>query len=704
MKQLVQVLPKGKIELIDVPDPIPKKGFLLVENLFSVISKGTEGSTVSTGKKSLLGKALSRPDLVNKVIDTAKQEGIASAIQKVRSKLDVYKPLGYSCCGKVITGVSSFEPGDIVACGGGEYAVHSEKIVVPPLLCAKVPPGINTEHAAFATLGAIALHGIHSANIEPGNTVAVIGLGLIGSLATAILSHTGTKVIGIDINKKARERAIKLGAYTACAPKDAVNILGRINPRGADAVLVCAATKSSNPVILAGEIARDRATVAVVGSVGMNIPRDLYYHKELKLIIPRSYGPGRYDPAYEEKGQDYPIGFVRWTEQRNIEAFLLFLSQGMDISPIITHTFPLSQSPSAYKLITSKREDVCGIIISYAHKGESKPTPRIEIASPTIAKRTAGSIGISVIGAGNFATSYLLPNLQKVGGIHFRGVANATPTTSLKKADKFGFQYATSDWKEITEDKDTQAIIIATRHNLHFPIVKQAILAGKDIFVEKPPCLTVEELKELATLLREHPNTIFQVGYNRRFSIHARKLKDVLSPPEQIVYRIDAGALPQDHWLLDPEVGGGRVIGEVCHFVDTTLFLTGYPIIKVGAIHANDPNSISIILKFQNGSVAAICYTTEGSKKPGKERIEAFGRGRSAAIDNWKILTMNGRHALKKQDKGYKGELIAWVSAIKTRKPAIFPEDILNGMMAIFASMKSARTGQFIYLEEEWEK
>ncbi|MCX7887557.1 MAG: bi-domain-containing oxidoreductase, partial [Verrucomicrobiae bacterium] len=493
---------------VEVPPPAAGPGEILVKNAFSLVSAGTERSTVEMGQASLLGKARQRPDLARQVLNTLRREGLRATINKVRSRLDQWKALGYACAGVVVEvgeGVTDLGPGDRVACGGQDRASHAEFVAVPRNLCAKIPEGVALEHAAFTTLGAIALHGVRQADVRLGETVAVLGLGLVGQLTVQILRAAGCKVVGWDPQPEACALAgVKPG-----------------EPDSADAVIVAAATNSSEPMDMAAELCRDRGRVVLVGRTGTELPREVFYRKELEFRVSRSYGPGRYDPIYEDKGVDYPIGYVRWTEQRNMEAFLWLLAEArVNVAPLISHVFPIEEALKAYELITGKTgERFVGVLLKYQ---PSEQPSRPSTAAPAKPGRLCrGPVVLGVIGAGNYAQGVLLPLFKANKDVTLHTVCTATGIKAEKARQKFGFQIATTDWRAVMADDRINTVLIATRHNLHAELVCAALQAGKTVFCEKPLCLRPEELTEIENALER--NNRLMVGFNRRFAPFAER-------------------------------------------------------------------------------------------------------------------------------------------------------------------------------------
>lgn len=747
MQSILQNYRTGKLEVAEVPSPTTHSGGILVQNATSLVGAGTERMMVKLAQKSLIGKALERPDLVRRVIDKVKNEGLFSTIEAVRNRLDNPTPLGYSSAGIVLAvgeGTDNFEPGDRVACAGAGYASHAEAVFVPKNLAVKLPDSVDFQSGAFSTLGAIALQGLRLADIHVGETVAVIGLGLVGLLTVQLAKAAGCRVLGMDPNPERCHLATQLGCDAALADNSQFAIRNSqfTNGHGADAVLITASTKSNDPVALAGEVARDRGMVVAVGLVGMEIPRKLYYEKELTFRVSRSYGPGRYDTNYEEKGHDYPIGYVRWTEQRNMEAFVQLVAEGkVNVKPLITHRFPIEEATKAYDLITGKtKEPSLGILLTYSADENSqqsvvnsqlsevklRPQPSVlKPEAPSVHLTTDESrltthtspdrlyppssmvhtVRVGLLGAGEFAKGTLLPAMKRVRGIELVGVCTANGISAHHVSRKFGFEFATTDESTIINNPDINTIVIATRHHLHARQVISALKAGKHVFVEKPLCINEQELTEIIRTYNEvnggnagttvegssltivHPlssilhlpSQILMVGFNRRFSPMALRLKEFLSKVDEPLvmnYRVNAGYIPPDHWVHDLEQGGGRIIGEVCHFVDFLIFLAGSLPKKVHAIalannarYKND--NVIINIEFANGSLGTITYVANGDKSFSKEYVEIFGGGAAAVLENFRRLemTQNGRRQVvrswMKQDKGHYGEWETFVSALK---------------------------------------
>lgn len=714
MQQLTQKLKDGIMMTIDVPWPSLSLGSILVRNHYSLISAGTESSTVRTARKGLIGKAKERPQQVKQVFDVLKSQGLVQTYRAVMKKLDALSPLGYSCVGEVLEvagDVPQFQIGDYIACGG-LTACHAEVVAVPANLCVKV--NINNElgaekhlkMAAYNTLGAIAMQGVRQADMRLGETCAVIGLGLIGQITCSLLRASGIRVIGIDVDERAVNSARKYCADLACLSGSG-GIVASIDDftqgLGCDSVIITAATASLEPINFAGEIARKRGRIVIVGAVPTGFDRDPhYYRKELELRMSCSYGPGRYDINYEEKGIDYPSAYVRWTENRNMQAFQELIRTGrIDLDFLTSHEFALEDAPNAYDMIVNHSEPFLGILIRY---DVEKPVVRQAVAVTPVKK--AGRVGLAFIGAGSYAQGSLLPNLPKGDDtLVNKAVITSSGTSSKSVADKFGFEFCTSEKSDIFGDEAINTVFISTRHNTHAGYVMEGLQAGKHIFVEKPLCLTMEELEAIRAL---HAQTAqgkdfvpaLLVGFNRRFAPLIVTLKSMLGQgPVAMMYRVNAGAIPADNWIQDTEVGGGRIVGEVCHFIDLMTFMAGSLPVRVAAFVLPDPknhhDTVAITVEFANGSVGNIGYYANGTKSLAKEYIEVYQGGVSGIVKDFKELEVYGkgkphRKKLFSQDKGQKAMLEAFLLAIKngTAQP-ISVKEIFCVTRATFAVLES---------------
>jgi predicted dehydrogenase/threonine dehydrogenase-like Zn-dependent dehydrogenase len=730
MKQVLQHVRSGKITVEEVPAPQLLPGCVLVRIASSVVSAGTERTSAEFARKNLLQKAQSRPDLVREVIQKARRDGIFSTIQAVRSRLDQPQSPGYSSAGTVIAvaeDVTDIRPGDRVACAGAEFAVHAEVACVPRLLVAHIPARdlnasdrvaseVPFDEAAFATLGAIALHGIRTAEAKLGDLVAVIGLGLLGQITVQLLKAAGCRVLGMDIDCGRADLARRMGAdAVANVASDFRDLCSEISCGvGADSVLVAAETASSDPVNLAGEIARDRAIVVAVGTVGLDMERKAYYEKELNFRISRSYGPGRYDAAYEQKGRDYPIGYVRWTETRNMEAFLHLLADGkVNVGALITHRFPVERARAAYELITGRlHEPFLGVVIQYSGAGAESQTLTIAQSEPAPRQPTpATGVSVGLLGAGVFATGTLIPALKAASNTTLSGICAATGPHAQHAARKFGFGYCTTDEAQLINDPGINSVVIATRHHLHAKQVLAALAAGKHVFCEKPLCLSENELHSIVHAylgIAPTPRPALMVGFNRRFAPMIRRMKAFLAPisePLALHYRVNAGYLSPDHWLNDREQGGGRMLGEICHFVDLMMFLTGMPVVEVEARTLGNADRYSggnvlASVRFANGSEGTISYLASGDRSFSKERIEVFGGGAIAVLEDFRCLELvrHGRkqsvHSRWRQDKGHVGEWAAFAECVQQGKEAPMRfEDLVCSTLATLRMDESVATG-----------
>ena len=632
MKQVIQNFRSGVLKVDEVPETALKSGGILVRNVTSLISAGTERMAVDLAQKSLLGKAKERPDLVRQVINKVKRDGFASTFRTVKARLETPLALGYSCAGvvrEVGRGAEEFRVGDRVACAGMNYASHAETVFIPRNLAVKIPEGVGFDEAAFVTLGAIALQGVRTSEVKLGEAVAVVGLGLLGQLAVQILKAAGCRVIGVDLDPAKVE--------------------------------------------LAGLIARDRAVVSMVGAVGMDVPRKIYYEKELQLRLARSYGPGRYDPQYEEGGVDYPIGYVRWTERRNLGEFLRLVAAGaVRLDKLITHRFEITEAARAYEIITGKdRQPFLGVLLTYPEpQAEARPASVVRLAAPPRPAR-GGEVRLGVVGAGNFAKAVLLPRLAKASGVALVGIATATGRNAKAVGEQYGFEFCTSSYQELLARDDLNTVLIATRHDTHARIAAEALRAGKTVYVEKPLAISAEGLAEVADAVAGHGGRIL-VGFNRRFSPLSAELKRAFAGagPLAITYRVNAGTVPKESWIQNEE-GGGRVLGEVCHFVDYLQYLTGADPVEVFAYaSAAGPDTLSAVVKLSDGSVGNVNYLATGDRAFPKERVEVFGGERVAVLDDFRALEVwrGGRRKITKRmqpDKGFDQELAAFVAAAK---------------------------------------
>jgi predicted dehydrogenase/threonine dehydrogenase-like Zn-dependent dehydrogenase len=712
MKQLLQNIKNGKTIIEDVPVPTPRDGQALVKVSASLVSAGTERMVVEFAEKSYLGKARSRPDLVKQTLNKAKREGLMPTVQAVFNRLDQPMALGYSSAGTIVAlgkNMSGFKVGQRVACAGGGYASHAEYNVVPKNLLTPLPKNVDFESAAFTTLGAIALHGFRLAEPQLGENVAVIGLGLVGLLTIQIAAAAGCNVLGIDLDPKRVQLAASLGLQAVTRQNAEGTAAAFTVNRGFDTIIICADTSSNDPIELAGIIARDRAKVVATGAVGLNIPRKVYYEKELSFINSRSYGPGRYDSNYEENGNDYPLGYIRWTEGRNFQSIVDLLSgRKLKVESLITHRFPIEKGVQAYEVITGKKkESFLGVLLTYSEKEEEKSR---KIQFPTIVNRRqrplwgSSIVNLGVLGAGLYANATLLPVIKNNKDFELVGIASSGGLHAQHSGKKFGFQYATSSEDEIINDPKINTVAILTGHDSHADLVVKALKAGKHVFVEKPLAINGLQLSAISKQLKSS-QSLLTVGFNRRFSPLAQQLKSSIVNRQSSLYahyRINAGYIPPNHWTQDPVLGGGRIIGEACHFIDLITYLVGTPPVSVHA-HAlpnhgkYSEDNVSMTFTFPDGSIGVVDYLANGDKSLPKERLEIFCDGTVAVLDDYVSLTVtkDGRKKVESmaQDKGWRNEMGAFAKALKEGGEPPIPYDHLIGVTrATFAALESIRT------------
>jgi predicted dehydrogenase/threonine dehydrogenase-like Zn-dependent dehydrogenase len=713
MKQLLQSNKSGEMRIEEVPIPSLRAGGVLVQTCCSLISAGTEKMKVDMARSSLVGKARQRPDLVRQVIRKTKTEGIAQTLEKVRNRLDTPDPLGYSLSGVVLdvaADVPGLRPGDAVACAGAGYANHAEAVWVPMNLAVPVPAGVSLEAAAFTTVGAIALQGVRQAAPTLGEWVAVIGLGLVGQLAVQLLKAAGCRVVAIDLDPKKVELAESLGADLGLirgTQEEAPAVLEVTDGFGTDAALVTAATRSNDPVLLAGELCRDRGRIVVLGMVSLDVPWKEFYYKELEIRLSRSYGPGRYDPSYEESGNDYPIGYVRWTENRNMAEFLHCVASGrVRVDPLISHRFPFDAAAEAYAILAGERkEPYLGIVLQYPESPQL--TTRVNLRSMGgLDDDGARPVHAGFIGAGNFARTVLLPRLAGDREISLTGVATATGSSGKHVASRFGFGYCTSDANELLDDERTNTLFIATRHQTHARLAREGLERGKAVFVEKPLALTIEELRAVLSVARE-PGAQLMVGFNRRFSplvSFVRGAMPASSGPSAMLYRVNAGPLPHDHWFRDPNEGG-RLLGEGCHFIDLLLYFSRSRPETVHAVSlAKEAGAVvdtfAVTITFESGAIGQVLYAGNGDPAFPKERLELFAGGAAAVIDDYRQAEVirggqSRKQRLSGQDKGHADEIRRFTEAIRTGGPMPIPleELALTSLVSILA-VRSIQSGR----------
>jgi predicted dehydrogenase len=730
MKQVIQNYRTGKLDLAEVPIPVCSSNKILVKNIASLISIGTERSIIELGQKSLLGKAKARPDLVKRFMEKAKKEGIIKTFNEALGRLDNPTPLGYSSAGVVVeagNNVHKFSPGDRIACIGAGYAAHAEYITVPENLCCKMPDDLSFEEASFGMLGIIALHGIRCARLTFGESVAVIGLGLLGLLSVQILKAYGCKVAGMDIDPAKVELAKTLGADLAFTSiEDFKSGTERFtNGYGADAVIITAATKSDAPVNTAVEVARYGGRIVLVGVADIHPQRNEMWHKEVEIIVSKAGGPGTFDPFYENKGIDYPIGYVRWTENRNLEEFLsLVREKKVNVRDLISHRFPIEQAETVYgDVLEGKGGPYTGVVLEYPEDNNKKNTGLVRLVELVKTNKTnatnrtnltSKTISVGVIGAGLFGKALLLPALKNIKDISLHTLSTSSSANTYHTAKKYGFENCTTDYKEVITSEEINSVIVLTPHSLHAQMVKEALKAGKHVFVEKPLCVNQEELREIVDIysspVTHHPSPSLMVGYNRRFSPHAIKVKEYLlnrQEPLVITYRINAGFVPAGHWVHSEEEGGSRIIGEVCHFVDMLQFLTKSNPVRVYAERISGPNrttlnsdNVTVTIKFEDGSVGNIIYSASGDKAYSREQIEIFSEGKTIVIKDYKETNFHflGKKKTFKtinQEMGYREELQHFFDVIRGKSGMhLSPEEIFYSTLTVFRINDSLFSGE----------
>jgi predicted dehydrogenase/threonine dehydrogenase-like Zn-dependent dehydrogenase len=689
MRQVLQSLRDGSTEVADVPSPGSRRGHLLIRTERTLVSAGTERMLVDFGKAGWLEKARQQPDKVRMVLDKIRTDGIQPTIEAVLGKLDQPLPLGYCNVGTVVdvgAGVQGFKVGDRVASNGK----HADVVSVPVNLCARVPEGVSDEEAAFTVLGAIALQGIRLVQPTLGEAVVVTGMGLIGIVTAQLLRAHGCRVLGIDFDPKKLALARQFGAETVdlSASEDPVAAAERFSRgRGVDAVIVTAATRSNEPMHQAALMCRKRGRIVLVGVTGLELSRDDFFKKEITFQVSCSYGPGRYDPNYEDKGQDYPFGFVRWTEQRNLEAVLDMMSDGrLDVKPLVSHRYPIDDAIAAYEVVGGS-EPSLGIVLSYPETAARQPAlQRTVDLKPS--SGTSGSGAVSFLGAGNYATAVLIKAFREAGAT-LRTVASSGGVTGLHAGRKFGFERTTTDSASLFSDAGTDAVVITTRHDSHAGFVLQAIEAGKHVFVEKPLCLTLDEADRIEAALAAAPKPItLMVGFNRRFAPQVQRMQALLrgaSGPKSFVMTVNAGAIPADHWTQDAEQGGGRIVGEGCHFIDLLRFLAGAPIESFSRETMASPtaDTTSFSMRFADGSIGTVHYFANGCKAFPKERLEVFAQGGVLQLDNFRKLRGFGWKGFKsmnlwRQDKGQRSCAAAFLAAVRGGAAPIPHAEILE--------------------------
>jgi len=708
MLQILQNLKNGNIELVDIPRPDSTSGKILIHSKYSLISSGTERTLLEFGKSNYLGKIKSQPDKVKQVVDKIKTDGIFVTLDAVRSKLDQPIPLGYSNVGTVLeTGknITDFTPGDRVVSNGN----HAEIVIVPQNLCAKIPDNVTDEEAVFTVLGAIAMQGIRLADPKIGENIVVTGLGVVGLLTVQILLSNGCRVLAFDYDEHKVQLARSFGAQAVNISNDIDIVKTAINfsnERGVDAVLITASTKSNEPIHQAAQMCRKRGRIVLIGVAGLELSRSDFYEKELTFQVSCSYGPGRYDPKYEQNGEDYPYGYVRWTAQRNFESVLDLMARNkINVKPLISKVIPFKKAIDAYDLLLNDKSHL-GILLRYNKQINQDRIIENQIQTTSTVDK---NVVVGMIGAGSFTYSVLLPSMKKTNA-RLKTIASANGTSSTVTGKKYGFEYFTSDNKLILEDDEINTVFIATRHNSHAQLVIDALNSGKHVFVEKPLALNQKELLDIKNTLYEHPTLHLMVGFNRRFSPFSVKIKELLdnrSEPLTAIYTVNAGHIPEDHWVHDPLIGGGRIVGEVCHFVDLLHYIIDKKIISIDVSPSKNKNvplhlidTVTVTLRFSDESTGTIHYFSNGSKKYEKENLTIFCQGRILELKNFKKLNGYGFKSLRtkktwRQEKGQREEVQSFVNCIKNGGEPLIPwnslEHVTQTTFEIVEKIKNSR-------------
>jgi predicted dehydrogenase len=707
MQQIVQNIRTGETSVKQLPTPIAGAGSVLVASACSLISAGTERYVVELARKNLLQKAKERPDHVRRVVDKIKKEGLISVATQVRAKLNEPMPLGYSAAGVVVEcgrNVHEFKPGDRVAVAGP----HAEVVSVSRNLCARIPEGVTFEQASYTSVASIALEGVRLAKVTLGERVVVVGLGLIGQITVGLLKAQGCRVFGIDIDASRLAMAKTFGADEVGAALSADAVAAFTGQYGADAVILTASTSSNEPIEFAAKVARVKGRVVLVGVTGLNLPRPPFFEKELEFTVSSSLGPGRGEYNYEEKGVDYPFGHVRWTAQRNMQAVLDVIASGkLPVEKLTTHRYAIDQASEAYDVITSPSGSLYGVVIEYP--GASSALKRRPVIHQGKSQGTS-ELHMSLVGAGNFARLVMLPLLSKHRNIQFRGICTANGMRAASEADQYGFQYSATEYQQILDDKLTNAVVISTRHHLHASMVMSALRAGKHVFVEKPLCIVEEELDALDQCISElgADCPILMVGFNRRYSPGVAALRDHFqnTHPLSVTYRFHSGFIPANSWTQDNEVGGGRIVGEASHAIDTCTAIVGSPPVRVFAesvaqardAHTTDDRAM-IVMRHANGSVSCVSYQAGGDRSGPSERIEVFGGGRSAVLDEWQSLELwqDGKRSSTPlhRDKGHAEALSRFVRALERGEswPVPWREELYSVSWASIMAVRSLREG-----------
>ncbi|MFI8201340.1 bi-domain-containing oxidoreductase [Streptomyces sp. NPDC085937] len=728
MKQVVQNYKSGELALLDVPEPGCKPGGVLVRTAFSLISTGTELMKVSEAGMSMLGKARSRPDQVAKVVQSVAANGVPATYRKVMGKLDSYTPLGYSLCGvveQVGAGIDDVKAGDLVACAGNEHALHAELNWVPKNLYVPVPDGVAPRHAAFGTVGSIALQGVRQGESRLGEVALVIGLGLIGQLVTQLLNASGVRVVGVDPDPARCELAERLGAVSCGDPGSASvehAVAELTGGMGVDQVYLAAGGSSNQPVELAARLCRDRGRVVDIGKCRLDLPWNAYYEKELDVRFSRSYGPGRYDPEYELQGRDYPIGYVRWTERRNLACFLDLIARGrVDVEPLVSHVSGFEDAVETYRRLEEGDLKAVAVLFRYAAPAGETPTEEApEVTVPEVRRRPersgpvrrTGTVRLAFVGAGNYASSMLLPHLARRNGVELATVVTTTALSAANAQRKFGFSEATTDLDAVLGDPAVDAVCVVTRHSSHAELTRRALLAGKAVFVEKPLALSEEELASVLAAVEESGNDRIQVGFNRRFAPLLREARDrfgARSGPASLRYLVNAGRLDHGSWYLRQDTEGSRFAGEGGHFVDTASWLLGADPVSVYAVAPDGNEDLQIVLRYPDGSTATISYVTSGPSSFPKETLDLIADNKVLRLDDFVRAAVHdgrrrqwvGSRLPKARDKGQSAELAAFVKAVRTGGPMPVPlESLVATTTATLAVTTALASGVPVTLAE----
>jgi predicted dehydrogenase/threonine dehydrogenase-like Zn-dependent dehydrogenase len=720
MLQVAQSYKTGKVTIERVAPPALLASGIIVRTSYSVISAGTEGMKVREGRMNYLQMARSRPDQVKQVLDTVRQHGILATVEKVRNRLDTQTPLGYCLAGTVEAvgaEATEFEIGQAVACAGAGYANHAEFNYVPRNLAVPIPAGVALEHAAFATIGAIALHAFRQAAVQLGETALVVGLGLVGQVLVRVLHAAGVHAYGVDVDQTRCALALNGGAAGADVLQQAAwrrQLMRATGGLGPDCVFLTVGSETNAPLELASEIVRDRGRLVCVGKTGLNLDYNTFFRKEVDLRFSRSYGPGRYDPSYEEKGRDYPIGYVRWTERRNLAAFLDLLARGaIDLAPLISEIHPFSQAPAVYNSLAEGKFTGVGVLFEFDKEAQYAPERSQAPTMPPTKACVAGQVRLGVIGAGNYAASMLLPHLARDSRACLGVVATASALSAANAKRKFGFARAGTDYQAVLGNREVDAVVIATRHKSHAAMAAEALRAGKAVFVEKPLAIDGQGLDLVVKARNESGNARLMVGFNRRYAPIMQDLKAALGcPPTTMIYRVHAGQLPPSSWLNDSEEGS-RFVGEAGHFLDVLSYVAGAPAVSVaGSVlrpaHASrdDLENVSVVVRYANGSVGTLIYVTQGGAQTPKERLEVFGGSMTVVMDNFRQLSVfsgSGRERRRSGyggNKGQKQEMASFIAACRGEAAWPFDEMVELTRLTI-AAERAARSGERVDLQSQ---